>query len=448
MAQKIRVFVSSTIKDLANERDAILREIAKLNFEPVNVEGWLPTGVGSWDKICTELESSHVFVLVLGERYGWIPSSAGNPRALSVTHMEFERADQLGLPVLIFQKKLEYDTVRDTVDAARRDQFRQLVAGWSGGRFIAEFWLAHDLAQKVGESLVLLLSEDYLRSRVQDRRQTAVPIPERASSMGDSALKASHTEEITLSRLVSQIVSGRAVLIAGAGMSLEAGFPSGRALVTMLSQIARLGVDPGVAGDVDFPEVAGMFEDVTSREVLIRTLSRAIGVTADVQPTNAHLLAVTLFDRIITTNFDDLFERAFLHQNLAYTRLDPDSSSRFDYQGRLLFKLSGSLDDPRAAIITDTDLRRFQQEPPAFWNLAKQTIRSRTPVIVGTSMRDPRLQSLLFDTERQAKAFFVAPRIDTLQRRRLERYHIEVVLASAEGFFRRLQDLVEGLPPK
>ena len=62
------------MKDLANERDAVVRKIAAFNFEPVNAEGWLPNGSKSWDRIYQEVLSSHLFVL---NSLGSSPGSAG-----------------------------------------------------------------------------------------------------------------------------------------------------------------------------------------------------------------------------------------------------------------------------------------------------------------------------------------------------------------------------------
>ena len=44
MASKLRIFISSTMKDLANERDEVTRRLRSLNFEPVNAESMLLTG--------------------------------------------------------------------------------------------------------------------------------------------------------------------------------------------------------------------------------------------------------------------------------------------------------------------------------------------------------------------------------------------------------------------
>jgi len=44
---RLRVFVSSTMDDLVNEREAVCRKLRDLNFEPVNAENWLPDGQNS-----------------------------------------------------------------------------------------------------------------------------------------------------------------------------------------------------------------------------------------------------------------------------------------------------------------------------------------------------------------------------------------------------------------
>ena len=77
---KLRVFISSTMKDLVNERLAIERQLRQFNFEPVNAESWLPDGSKSWERINQELLSSHLFVLVIGLAiYAFWISLGGRP---------------------------------------------------------------------------------------------------------------------------------------------------------------------------------------------------------------------------------------------------------------------------------------------------------------------------------------------------------------------------------
>lgn len=53
-AAKLRVFISSTMEDLANERDTVVRKNTEFNFEPVNAVAILPNGATSWDRIFEE----------------------------------------------------------------------------------------------------------------------------------------------------------------------------------------------------------------------------------------------------------------------------------------------------------------------------------------------------------------------------------------------------------
>jgi len=107
MGRKLRIFVSSTMKDMRNERFAVLERLMSFNFEAVNAEGWKPDGTKSWARIQSEIESSDIFVLILGSSYGWIPKTG--PKGglgLSVTHLELKQAQVLDIPVLPFLKRL------------------------------------------------------------------------------------------------------------------------------------------------------------------------------------------------------------------------------------------------------------------------------------------------------------------------------------------------------
>src|SRR6218665_1617280 len=100
MSGKVRVFVSSTMEDLANERQAVVRQIEDLALVPVNAEALSPSGEKSWDLLKSEIETCHIFVLILGESYGWIPSEDAAEK--SVTHMEADYARDLQIPILPF----------------------------------------------------------------------------------------------------------------------------------------------------------------------------------------------------------------------------------------------------------------------------------------------------------------------------------------------------------
>src|ERR1044072_6970485 len=99
MGAKIKNFFSSTMKDLENERLMVEQKIREIDFEPVNAENWLPSGGNSWLKIQEEINSSHIFVLIIGERYGWIPPEGAGR---CVTHLEVLKDRESGLSILPF----------------------------------------------------------------------------------------------------------------------------------------------------------------------------------------------------------------------------------------------------------------------------------------------------------------------------------------------------------
>src|SRR5437016_8352380 len=107
MPGKLRIFISSTMEDLENERAIIVERLKAMNFEPVNAEAILPNGATSMGRISEEIESCHVMVLLSGGRYGWIPKSGPlSKEGVSVTEGEYRAAKAIGLPILPFFKNL------------------------------------------------------------------------------------------------------------------------------------------------------------------------------------------------------------------------------------------------------------------------------------------------------------------------------------------------------
>jgi len=175
MPRALRIFISSTMQDLANERDEVRRRLIEFNFEPVNAEGLLPTGQGSWDRIAGEIVSSDLFVVILGDTYGWIPPSGPmHNLGKSVTELEFLEANARGLPVFVFSKRLSAHMDATSEDSRRREAFRSEVESWDGGYFRTDFELASELANKVGRALVAFLSDAYQVQRLSPDRAASV----------------------------------------------------------------------------------------------------------------------------------------------------------------------------------------------------------------------------------------------------------------------------------
>jgi hypothetical protein len=90
-----RVYVSSTTVDLMSERRAVMDWLVAAGHQPVH--SYRPSSDTVRDGCLDDVDGCELYVLILGHRYGFQPED-GNPEGLSITHLEFRRARQSGIP--------------------------------------------------------------------------------------------------------------------------------------------------------------------------------------------------------------------------------------------------------------------------------------------------------------------------------------------------------------
>ena len=90
-----KVYVSSTIADLTEERRAVLDWLRLARHQAV--DSYLPDSDTVRDSCLDDVTACDLYVLILGHRYGFVPTD-GNPGGLSITQLEFRRAGERGIP--------------------------------------------------------------------------------------------------------------------------------------------------------------------------------------------------------------------------------------------------------------------------------------------------------------------------------------------------------------
>src|SRR4249919_1788875 len=96
--QRVRVFISSTLEELAAERRAARRAIARLHLVPVWYEsGARPHPPRSMYR--AYLEQSQVFVGIYWQRYGWVAPG------MEISGLEDEYRLAAGKPMLLYLKR-------------------------------------------------------------------------------------------------------------------------------------------------------------------------------------------------------------------------------------------------------------------------------------------------------------------------------------------------------
>lgn len=93
--KRYQIFISSTYKDLQEERQEVLKSVLKLRHIPVGMEHFVATNKEQFDYIKRLLDETDYYILIIGNRYG---SQAED--GISYTEKEFDYAVSLGIPVI------------------------------------------------------------------------------------------------------------------------------------------------------------------------------------------------------------------------------------------------------------------------------------------------------------------------------------------------------------
>src|SRR6516165_5450190 len=145
--QRVRVFVSSTLQELAAERVAARRAIARVHLVPV----WYESGARPHpprSMYQAYLEQSQVFVGIYWQRYGWVAPG------MEVSGLEDEFRLAAGKPMLLYLKRPAPE--REPRLAAMIDGIR--AAGTVSYR---TFGTPKELERLLADDLAVLLSESF-----------------------------------------------------------------------------------------------------------------------------------------------------------------------------------------------------------------------------------------------------------------------------------------------
>jgi hypothetical protein len=124
-----KVYISSTVADLKQERRAVMDWLVAAGHQPVH--SYLPDSSTVRDSCLDDVDSCDLYVLILGHRYGFQPAQ-DNPEGLSITQLEFRRAGQSGISrVALLRTSIPDVSLSDLADSprlARVSAFREEVA--------------------------------------------------------------------------------------------------------------------------------------------------------------------------------------------------------------------------------------------------------------------------------------------------------------------------------
>jgi predicted ATPase/Tfp pilus assembly protein PilF len=251
--QRLRVFVSSTLQELAEERMAAKEAILKLRLAPVMFElGARPHPPRNLYR--AYLEQSHIFVGIYWQRYGWVAPGE------TISGLEDEYRLSGGRPKLIYLKtpapELEprLDELLDRIRSDDQASYRP-------------FSSAQELGELIENDLALLLTE---------RFELAQPRTAKTTEKRKSNLLVAPTPLIGREEEVAAL---RELLLQGAMRLVTLSGPGGTGKTRLGLQVAAEVADDFADG-VFFVSLAPLSDP----HLVVSTIAQTLGVTESGQP--------------------------------------------------------------------------------------------------------------------------------------------------------------------
>jgi predicted ATPase len=273
--QRLRVFVSSTLNELADERAAAKRAIERLRLTPVMFElGARPYPPRAL--YLAYLRQSHVFVGVYGESYGWVAPD------MNVSGLEDEFVNAGEMPRLLYLTKPA---------PAREERLRAMLerVGDEGGASYKSFSSAEELETLLVDDLAVLISERFTTANVSPSAQH---VPRPASEFVGRRSEIAELVELLSSDGV------RLVTLTG---------PGGVGKTRLAIEVARAAADRFADGVAFVPLAARAHDD------FLEAIATAIGLSDLGQQPLPELLADALRTRrqlVVLDNFEQLIPAA------------------------------------------------------------------------------------------------------------------------------------------
>lgn len=151
--KRFQVFVSSTFKDLEEERQEVMHALLELDCMPAGMELFPAANESQWNLIQKVIDDCDYYILILGGRYGSI-----GPDGFSYTEMEYRYALSTKKPIISFVHKEPGKIIADKTESTaeglnKLEEFRSLVQ-----QRLCKMWSSpQELGSVVSRSLIQLI---------------------------------------------------------------------------------------------------------------------------------------------------------------------------------------------------------------------------------------------------------------------------------------------------
>lgn len=189
-------------------------------------------------------------------------------------------------------------------------------------------------------------------------------------------------------RLAELIAGGDVALLLGAGVSISAGLPTWDNLLGQLKNTLLPNLDPEVFSELGVLDQAQLLANSSPSKALGHSVSQLIKSVGVKKPTLSHCLLASLnVAKVVTTNYDSLYEDAF---NAAHRSASISVLPRGDVVAHQpwLLKMHGDVEDPDSIVLSRRDFVQYDAERRPLGSIVQSLMSTGHLVVIGASMTD------------------------------------------------------------
>jgi hypothetical protein len=98
----MKIYISSTYQDLVDHRSAVDRTLRRMGHDVIGMEQYVAEGNKPLERCLVDVRLADLYVVIVGWRYGYVPTNQPTPGTFSITELEYREAKAADKTILAF----------------------------------------------------------------------------------------------------------------------------------------------------------------------------------------------------------------------------------------------------------------------------------------------------------------------------------------------------------
>lgn len=260
-------------------------------------------------------------------------------------------------------------------------------------------------------------------------------------------------QQLLFEKILSLAMRGKLVLWAGAGLSMEAGYPSGWGLSQILwdklSNTEKYELQPISIEECNtsLSQISDYYinNGAKGKNSLLEILKEVFDKDPKHSESHEIIQKFAIIKTLITTNYDGVFEKTIPSIEVIRSAKD---LARTKANSRKLIKIHGDLKEPKRIILTESDYSRLysKNNSDPFWSKINVELTEKAVLFIGYGFNDGNVRNHIEMIQKKLKKhtlpkYLVAPRMSKAEQLKLKSYDIKYIDSEGIDFLRNLYEV-------